>query len=154
MDSKAKIRKLRELSTPSKLIAPDGPLDRRLAHLYDKTTELRNRIAHGWLVQAKGVPQTLLIANIAKLPFRQFKMVRRHGSEPDRITFEALNLHATWLYDFGQDMISLFQSAKKQQPLELRKPHSMEPKELQRRLQSIEKKASEHPLKQSPPNKK
>lgn len=150
MDSKAKVLKLREIAKRKNQIVKSGALDNRLTHFYDKSVELRNRLAHNWLVQAKGLPKTLLFSNIGKLPFRVFKMERRHGREPDRITLEALRVHADWLSDFMGDLSSMMKTAKSGQPLEIKNPRSKEPKELQKRLVRIEIRASEHTRKQIP----
>ena len=152
LDAKGKVLKLREIANRNqkRRIQKNGALDARLIYFYDKSVELRNRLAHSWLVQAKGLPQTLLISNIGRLPFKAFKMERQHGGDPERITLEALGEHAEWLHYFMVDISSLMKPAKTGQLLEITKPRSLEPKELQKRLERIERRASEHTRKQTP----
>lgn len=150
MDAKTKVERLRELARTKKLLVEKGPFDARLMHFADKTANLRNKVAHAWLLKSKGDPQKILFSNIAKLPFDLFKMKKRVKHKPDEIMVDLLWEHTNWLSEFQADIISLIPPALKGAKLELKNPHSMEPRAFLQHLLKEENLAKSRTRRQSP----
>lgn len=150
LDAKTKVQRLREIEALEKPIPKGGALDRRLSYFVAECSDLRNKIAHQWLVPAKGLPEAMIFASLGRLPTKEFKMQRRSRLDPEWITLEALALHVDWLDCFADDIASVRRASQHGEPLEIAHPRSKEPKDFQKRLADIERHANDHRRKQSP----
>lgn len=153
MDAKVKVRRLRQLAGPKNLIAPKGKLAVRLSYFYDHVADLRNKVAHGWLVKSKDDPQRIFFANIASMPFDT-----EDGSAPDplgrskpeEILVEILLEYSLWLSDFHKDLVTLIEPARQGKKLLLKNPKSMEPQQFREHLLKQETLARERTRHQEP----